>query len=387
MPLIAQGLVVLPSNSSTSVLESSATYTGTAEQMAGNSWLDRLWLWGRESDSVLVAVLTDQDGTLYMEQSPDGVNWDSSLSYDVYANVNEVHRLTVTRQYYRTRFTNTSSSTQTFFRLQTMTGDSVGLEAPHNLVVSQDADTRLTRSFDTEIDIAQGKFANQFLVSKYGFNPDVDAAEDIWFSGGDYTGFPVSTLEAVEVLSASANDTSAGTGCRTVYLEGLDGSYNFQSETVTMNGTTPVDTANTYRRVNRAYCVTAGSGTTNAGNITMRHTTTVANVFGVLEAGTGRTQLGLYTVPDNHKCYLKRVSVDMFDTTTNNGLVRIWMRPNGGAVQLTRTFGMSTAAATNVPYYGAIEFTERTDIKFRVIEIDNANGRVSVSFALVCIRQ
>jgi hypothetical protein len=92
-------------------------------------------------------VKTDQAGTLYMEFSPDGVNADSSLSFSVAAATNEIHRLTVTRLYYRTRFTNTSGSAQTYFRLQTLFGSNQPpLTAPLNGSISSDSDSMTTRS-------------------------------------------------------------------------------------------------------------------------------------------------------------------------------------------------------------------------------------------------
>lgn len=121
------------SNNSTATLNAGATYTGTAEDVS-------LY------PSVTVAVKTDQAGTLYMQFSPDGTNWDSSLSFSVAAAVNEVHRLSVTRKYYRTVFTNTSGSNQTYFRLQTLFGRQAPLTSALNSTVQSDADSLVTRS-------------------------------------------------------------------------------------------------------------------------------------------------------------------------------------------------------------------------------------------------
>ena len=41
-------------------------------------------------------------------------------------------------------------------------------------------------------------------------------------------------------MSDDANDDVAGTGARTLRIQGLDGSYNLAEETVDMDGTTTV---------------------------------------------------------------------------------------------------------------------------------------------------
>lgn len=72
--------------------------------------------------NVGVAVKTDQPGTLYMEQSPDGVNWDITRDYQVSANVSFQKILFVSHRFYRTRFISSASVDHTYFRLQTSYG-------------------------------------------------------------------------------------------------------------------------------------------------------------------------------------------------------------------------------------------------------------------------
>lgn len=74
------------------------------------------------------------------------------------------------------------------------------------------------------------------------------------------------------MLSDSVNDTAAGTGARTVFISGLDSNYDVISETVTLNGTSAVQTVRSYLRVNSFLIMSAGSGKTNAGSITLRVT-------------------------------------------------------------------------------------------------------------------
>ena len=119
-------------NSTTTPLLAAATFTGTGVDVS-------------VYPSVVVAALTDQAGTLYIEFSPDNTNWDSSLSFTVTASVNEVHRITVTRQYFRVRFTN-GAVNQTYFRLQALLGSQPSLTSALNSTVQSDADALVTRS-------------------------------------------------------------------------------------------------------------------------------------------------------------------------------------------------------------------------------------------------
>jgi len=91
--------------------------------------------------------------------------------------------------------------------------------------------------------IAQGRYSNIQSWSKIGFNPEIkNVTEDLIPQGGVYT-FPASATK-MDLVSDNDNDGKTGspssTGARTVTIYGLGATYNSLSETVTMNGTTPV---------------------------------------------------------------------------------------------------------------------------------------------------
>jgi len=119
-------------NSTSAALNTLTTFTGTAEL---NNYSD-----------VLIVCKTDQDGTLYAEFSVDGTNWDSSISFIVLANSNEIHRLVKGSRYYRARFTNTAASNQTFLRLSSYFGSFPQLTSSLNSVIQKDADAAVVRA-------------------------------------------------------------------------------------------------------------------------------------------------------------------------------------------------------------------------------------------------
>lgn len=369
-------------NSSASPLNSGATFTGVGMDVSVYS-------------SVVVAAKTDQDGTLYIEFSPDNSNWDSSLSFSLTAGTNEVHRLTVTRKYFRVRFTNTSASNQTYLRLQALVGSQAGLTSALNSAIQQDADTLVVRGIDSEIDIANGKYVGYSIVNKAGFNPDVDTGsvpEDIWELGGAYTGFPLTAGETITVVSSSANDTAAGTGLRTLRITGLDANYAIQTETFTLNGTTPVTGLLIFTRVHTAVGLTSGSGNTafNAGVVSVYHTTTTANVFLSIRVGTNQSNCSAYTIPAGHSGYVRNIFAKIGISAGSTGAVdySIWTQPalKTTSPRLRRPNATYYGGGEHDVIYGGLVFSEKTDLILRVTTSSSNNTPITGGYDLLVVK-
>jgi len=152
-----------------------------------------------------------------------------------------------------------------------------------------------TRDFFAEVGF--GGLTNYRRITALGNNPDIDIAstpEDIWTGGGPYPWMTAAT--ALEIVSSSVDDTSAGTGARTVLVAGLLDTYAEQSQTITLNGTTAVAIPTNLFRINSALITSAGSGKVNAGTLTIRDAgggTTRA----IIPAGYGITRQSIFTVP------------------------------------------------------------------------------------------
>lgn len=145
-------------------------------------------------------------------------------------------------------------------------------------------------------------------IVKFGYNFDLDiaAGEDLWSAGGLFV-FP-SGAETLSIVSSSGLDVAAGTGGRTITISciGTDGTES--DITYTLTGTTPVVTTETCKFVNRAKVVTAGTGLTNAGNITITQSTSGLTLAHV-PATYGITQQALYQVPSDRRCFINRIYV------------------------------------------------------------------------------
>jgi hypothetical protein len=129
--------VVDLTNSSTTPLGGSATFTGTGIDVSGYA-------------SVGVCVFANQAGTLNMEFSTDNTNWDASIPYTVLAS--DFVRVTTGAQakFFRVRYVN-GGAAQATFRLQTILKPvaSYPSTVPVDTVIGQGDDAIITKSIIT----------------------------------------------------------------------------------------------------------------------------------------------------------------------------------------------------------------------------------------------
>lgn len=233
-----------------------------------------------------------------------------------------------------------------------------------------------------ELAVASDRDTVGSAVFKFGYNAAVgNTAETIWSLGGAYT-WP-SAAATLEVTSSDVNDTSAGTGARTVVLEGLDANYAEISETVTLNGQTAVTTTNSFLRCHRAYVATAGTGEVNAGviyaaNSSGAHTAGVPNdltlVYSSIAAGEGQTLQCFYTVPANKTAYCTVVQASTIDAS-NAVTITLRKREEGQGWRVQKR-AIVFQTVYNSSHTIPIVFPEKTDIELRGVA---AAGSVDTS--------
>lgn len=176
--------------------------------------------------------------------------------------------------------------------------------------------------FDVTNNVMPGQYTGQNSTGYQTAN-STGVEADIW--GGVVGNLAwLQTASILEVVSSNANDTAAGTGARTCFIQGLDSSLNTISETVTLNGTTPVQTVNTYFRVNRGFTPTNGTyGGANIGNITIR-VTGGGSTQAYIPAADGRIAMTHFTVPAGKKFLLR--SVDMVSESTKPTTFKVYIK-------------------------------------------------------------
>lgn len=145
------------------------------------------------------------------------------------------------------------------------------------------------------------------------------------------------------LVSSDAQDNAAGTGARTVIVRGLDSNWAQVTATIVPTGVAPTAaTAQTFIRINEVEVLTAGSGFSNAGDLTISiGGTNIVKVF----ATHSTSDAARYTVPAGMKMYLsnieasavgnKEVTYHIFcrDTKVANGAFQLrasWHSKDGG---------------------------------------------------------
>ena len=243
---------------------------------------------------------------------------------------------------------------------------------------------------DFILDVVRGKYPSYSYNVKFGRNSDIDigsSPEDVWNGGGLYTGFNATAAETVTVVSANNTDRPASTGAHTIELIGLDSDYNRQTEILTLNGTSAVTSVNNYIRLNRVKILTAGTGGQNAGEITVRQSTTTANIFAVMPQGTNQTAICADTVPAGKTRYILNLNAEMSRANGSAGSanVRFLVRELGGVFRALKNSEVTNSLPYNPQRMGALEVPEKSDVKWQIASVSDNNTVVTAEFEYIDI--
>jgi hypothetical protein len=307
------GSNVNTANSSTTPLNAGATFTG--------EWVDVTAF-----SSILLVVKTDQNGTYSLQLSPDGTNIDSTLTrYYRTTQIEPPHRFSRTRKYARVVFTNTSASNQTYFRLQTILGETSPLNIPLDATVAQDYDANVVRPTDFKYEVALGRRQGATTWNKFGGNQDIDVGtETVWGYGGTFA--RINTASTFTVVSSNVQDIlTTGTGAWNVVIYYIDANRLAASVVVPLNGTTPVVTSVTGLGINRVALYNTGSGDVNAGNITITETTG-GTVQAYIIAGEGTTQQAIFFTQDSHILLVDWMHLNICKISGGGGSPRVTIK-------------------------------------------------------------
>jgi len=246
------------------------------------------------------------------------------------------------------------------------------------------------------IEVAKGNIAGHSLVNKFGFNDSVGSTLQPVTDGAVYQ--TPTTAQSLEVVSSSANDTSAGSGARTLEIQGLDASFAAQTVTVSMNGTAAVAVTGTWMRVFRMRVLTSGTYATqsvgsHAGTLTLRGASAGATwaTIGLTASSfpVGQTEIGCYTIPSGYTGYLLSKHISIESTKVPNIL---WFRRENAddvaapfdAMRLFERHYGSASEITYKPPAPAITLPAKTDIG-AMAYIATGSASVSVEFQILLV--
>ena len=219
---------------------------------------------------------------------------------------------------------------------------------------------------DFNLQVARGQIQGHSTVNIYGYQPEVaQTFIPIWENATAYT-YPPS---AITMYVAGTNGDSAS-----ILISGLDAGYKPISETVVMNGSTPVPTVKQYLRINSMQ-VTAGSATNPAGVVTLKNL--AANtIYAQINTGVGRTQAAIYTVPAGYTFYLSRIDVNTSLNGSNFATYQNKTATPSGVITLTQQapFAINYNTQRVMPR----AFSEKTDIQL-MCKVNSTAGVISIS--------
>ncbi|WP_373031675.1 hypothetical protein, partial [Sulfurovum sp.] len=142
---------------------------------------------------------------------------------------------------------------------------------------------------------------------------------------------------ALEFVSSSANDSSAGTGAQEITIIGLNSSWVEVTQTIETNGTTAVALGTDLVRLYRWYVSRTGTYATqtagsHAGNLTIRESGAGATwaTINVTPFAFGQSQIGCFTIPAGKTGYI--VSKNFFSDSSKSVDLYFFSRANADDV-------------------------------------------------------
>ena len=215
------------------------------------------------------------------------------------------------------------------------------------------------------------RYANN---NKFGYNNSIGTSqEEVWNVGGIEAYLSsAQTMNIVSTDNADKGTPTAGTGARTLTIFGLDNDWLEINETVTLNGTTPVTTTNSYLRVFRMIVRSAGSTGGNVGIITST-ASTAATVHSQINPTDNQTLKISFGIPADKYGVITHAEIGC--AKSDDCEIRFKVRPFGEVFQTKRllNFFQQTVSFSNII---PILLPPKTDITITAL---SAAGGVKVS--------
>jgi len=240
-----------------------------------------------------------------------------------------------------------------------MAQSSSGIPSTNNSVNSI---TRQAKYEPFDLQVSRGQISGHQTLSLFGYQSAVGNTKiPVWENATTYT-YITSSSTLTLVSSSASDDTSAR-----VLINGLDANFNPISEILSLNGVTGVTTINSYFRINSLLLVAPGTGqTTNVGTITLKQS---SNIVAQINAGIGKSQSTIYTVPAGYSFYLDFAEVNTSNSYTSSNIVTYSVQAinNNSGVKLQvlqQPFvSIYTANRSSDPFL----YTEKTDVQWQLV--------------------
>jgi len=222
--------------------------------------------------------------------------------------------------------------------------------------------TRQARNEPFDLQVSRNQIYGHQTLSLFGYQSAVGNTKiPVWENATTYT--YITSASTLTLASSSASDDTLAN----ILINGLDANFKPISETLTLNGVTGVTTINSYFRVNNLLMVSPGTGqTTNVGTITLKQS---SNIVAQINAGIGKSQSTIYTVPAGYSFYLDFAEVNTSNSYTSSNIVTYSVQAinnnTGVKLQVLQQPFVSiyTANRSSDPYF----YSEKTDVQWQLV--------------------
>jgi len=222
--------------------------------------------------------------------------------------------------------------------------------------------SRQARSEPFDLQVSRGQITGHQTLSLFGYQSAVGNTKiPVWENATVYT--YITSASTLTLTSSSASDDTLAS----VLINGLDSNFKPISEIIFLNGASNVTTVNSYFRVNSMFMLSPGTGqSTNVGTITLKQS---SNIVSQINAGIGKTQSTVYTVPAGFSFYLDFAEVNTSNSYTSSNIVTYSVQAinNVTGVKLNvlqQPFvSIYTANRSSDPFL----YAEKTDVQWQLV--------------------
>ncbi len=241
------------------------------------------------------------------------------------------------------------------------------------------------KSKNLGLEEARGGLRGVTTYHRLSRNASPAAGDAVWPTSTAYVE-PAATAAVCNVKSSSADDAAAGTGARTISITGVNGSFAVVTETVILNGTTDVATVNAYHNIHSAHVLTAGSGGTAVGTITIITTAAGTPTLDSIAIGANRSASSVYMVPLGHNAYINDITINGQAVAANSVCeVALMVKEFGGVFVVREQFFLSLdSQVATLSLKTPISVPAKALIKFQIVALTTfVDVKASMDLALV----
>jgi len=206
---------------------------------------------------------------------------------------------------------------------------------------------------DERLQLSRGLVRDAEPRNIFGYNSAIGTSFIAGWENNVAYVYPETAL-TMTAVSDSTSDTAV-----TIRVIGLDANYDVIATNATLNGTTPVTLSIPFFRINDVITISGNA----VGNVTIANNTTT---YAKINAGTGKNQASIFTVPAGHEFHLYRIDAFCASAAQNNRIVffRNFVRqPNGVVLQVAQTsFLEIMSIQRRIPF----RYGEKTDIQLQL---------------------